>query len=613
MRNNMKTSRLFLIGVAITGIVAVSCTDNYESLPVDQFTKEYVFSTTDSAGSMATEYLNAIYVELPNGHNRVGSDYLDAASDDALSLYFDSDPDVRRLQTGSYTSSNMVSSDMMWKACYSSIRKCNTFINGIDRVPYNTTYTNALGSVRPLGVSYKAEARFLRAFFYFMLLERYGGVPLLGDKEFDLNDNLEIPRNTFAETVDYIAGELDDIQDSLRSYPMSDAANFAHVPTKQACIALKSRLYLYAASPLFNGETLEAGNEYVGYASYDASRWQRAAEVAKEFIDNYGLVGTKKSMSTAKFHLTDKGSYTNAFINYFGGSNHEIIFFRNNGEGYSQETNNGPLGFSGPRLGKGRTNPTQNFVDAFPMLDGKMRGESSKYPYDPQNPYANRDPRLDLIVLHQGSQWLGNTLQTYQGGANNPSSAGRYSQTSYFLRKFMGNCTTSTEYSSHADLWIYLRYGEILLNFAEAANEADDTYRSAHMDDILMALKTLRWRAGIEAGSDNDVAAYGLEKGSYGLKSGMTREELRKVIHNERRVELAFEEHRYFDIRRWREAEMIFRTPLQGMRIVAGSNSMNYSPIDLVQVNWTDKMYLYPIPYTEVNKNKNMVQNPNWK
>ncbi len=177
----------------------------------------------------------------------------------------------------------------------------------------------------------------------------------------------------------------------------------------------------------------------------------------------------------------------------------------------------------------------------------------------------------------------------------------------------MGNCTTSKEYSSHADLWIYLRYGEILLNFAEAANESDDAYRSAHMDDILMALKTLRWRAGIEAGSDADVSAYGLEKGSYGLSSNMTRDELREVIHNERRVELAFEEHRYFDIRRWREAEAIFQTPLQGMRIVAGSNRMNYSPTDLVQVNWTDRMYLYPIPYTEVNKNKNMVQNPNWK
>lgn len=609
----MKLNKTIIFGLVATGFAMLSCTDNYESLPVNQFTEEYVFSTTDSAGAMATEYLNSIYVSLPNGHNRVGNDYLDAASDDAMSLYFDSDPDVRRLQTGSYTASNMVSSDMMWNNCYAAIRKCNTFINGIGRVPYNTTYTNALGQVRPMGVSYKAEARFLRAFFYFMLLERYGGVPVIGDKVFNINDDLQIPRNTFAQTVDYISGELDNIQDSLRSYPMADATNYGHVPTKQACIALKSRLYLYAASPLFNSNTLEAGNELVGYSSYDATRWQKAAETAKEFIDNYGLIDTKKSMNATKFHLTDKGSYVNTFINYFGGSNHELIFFRNNGSDYNQEKNNGPLGFSGPRLGNGRTNPTQNFVDAFPMLDGKPRGESKKYPYDPQNPYANRDPRLNNIVLHQGSPWLNTTLQTYQGGANNPSSAGRFSQTSYYIRKFMGDFSKSTEYSSHYNLWIFLRYGEVLLNFAEAANEADDAYRTAHMTDILNVLKALRWRAGIEAGTATDATQYGNEQSLYGLRSDMTRDELRKVIHAERRVELSFEEHRFFDIRRWREAETIFQSPLQGMHIVAGSGAMNYAPIDLVKVNWTNKMYLYPIPYTEVNKNKNMVQNPNWK
>ncbi len=590
--------------LAVISVFAISCTDNYEGFPVDQQTEEYIFSETDSAGSMATEFLNNIYNALPSGHNRVDNDYLDAASDDAISLYFDSDPDVRRLQTGSYTASNQVSSDMMWGKCYTAIRRCNIFINNIDRVPYNTTYINALGEERPMGVSYKAEARFLRSFFYFLLLERYGGVPVIGDKVFDINDNLEIPRNTFAETVDYIANELTEIQDSLRSYPLQDANSFAHVPTKQACMALKARLYLYAASPLFNEKTLEAGNELIGYPSYDANRWKLAAEAAKEFIDNYGILGTKKSMNSSKFHMTDKGSYTATFINFYGSSNHEMIFFRNNGNGKSHETKNGPLGFSGNKLGNGRTNPTQNLVDAYPMLDGKPRGESDKYPYDPQNPYANRDPRLDLTILHQGSQWLNTTLQTYQGGANNPSSSGRYSQTSYFIRKFMGDFTKSIEYSSHYELWTYLRFGEVILNFVEAANECDDAYRNENMEQMLLALRTLRWRAGIEKG---------VEETQYGVPSNMTREEMRELVRNERRIELSFEEHRYFDIRRWRIAEEIFSKPLQGMHIVAGSSTMNYTPIDLVDVKWTDKMYLYPIPYTEVNKNDNMVQNPNWK
>ena len=594
----MKLNKTAIILIGIVCAMITACTDNYESLPVDQYTEEYVFSNTDSAGVQATRFLNAIYSTLPNGYNRVGSDFLDAASDDAISLYIDSDPDVLRLQTGSYTASNLVSSDMTWNRWYESIRSCNIFINNIDRVPYNTTYINALGETRPMGVSYKAEARFLRAFFYFQLLERYGGIPLIGDKVFDINDNLEILRNTFAECVDYIVSELDDIQDSLRLIPMRDAAAFAHVPTKQACMAFKARVLLYAASPLYNGNTLEQGNVYVGYTDYDPNRWTKAADIAWRFIEDYGYIETRSSMNQNKFKLADK--FYDAFINYFSTTSREAIFFRNNGSGTSVERNNGPLGFSGNRLGNGRTNPTQNLVDAYVMKDGKPRGESS-YAYDPQHPYDNRDPRLDYTVLHQGSLWLNTLLDTYQGGTHNPSGSGRYCQTSYYMRKFMNNFETSTEYSSHTELWIYFRFAEVLLNFAEAANESPN--REAYLPDIYKVLIAIRYRAGIEPGADK----------YYGLDTSMNQEQLRKVIHNERRCEMAFEEQRYYDIRRWREAEHIFSNPLQGMQVIKGSTSVVYTPIDLLKVNWSDKMYLYPIPYTEVNKNRNMVQNPNWK
>lgn len=604
----MKSIKYNILFLGALIALTTACTDDYESLPVNQYTVEYVFSETDSAGVQAVRFLNAIYSTLPSGYNRVGSDFLDAASDDAISLYFDSEPDVARLQTGRYTASNQVSSDMNWGTWYASIRKCNIFINNIDRVPFNTTYVNAreyvddsgntvTGEERPMGSSYKAEARFLRAFFYFQLLERYGGVPLVGDKVYDINDNVELPRNTFAECVDYIVSELDDIQDSLRSLPMRDASAFAHVPTKQACMAFKIRLLLYAASPLFNGKTLEQGNPYVGYTDYDASRWDRAAEAAKEFIDKYGILSTRTSMNRNKFQLIS--DYYKVFSNYFSSDTREVIFFRNNGSGTSVERNNGPLGFSGNKLGNGRTNPTQNLVDAFLMKDGKPRGQSA-YTYDPQHPYDNRDARLDYTVLHQGSQWLNTQLDTYQGGANNPSGSGRYSQTSYYMGKFMNDFRTANEYGSHTELWIYFRFAEVLLNFAEAANESE--HRDAYMDDIINVLIPIRFRAGIEAGSDN----------RYGLDPTMNREAMRQVIHNERRCELAFEEHRYYDIRRWREAETIFRQPLQGMQIVKGTNQTVYTPIDILTVNWSDQMYLYPIPYTEVNKNSNIEQNPNW-
>lgn len=589
----MKRNKHILILSAATVLGLTACMDNYETLPADEFTTEYLFSTTDSLGTQARQYLNSIYDILENGHNRVGGYYLDCASDDAVAIDMDGEPDVLRLATGRYSASNRVTSDMRWGEYYTGIRKVNILLSGIDQVPYRATYRNALGQTRPLGVSFRAEARFLRAWFYFQLVRRYGGVPIVGDKIFDLDDDMELPRNTFAQCVDYIVSELNDIQDSLRSVgTMTNLAEFGHAPTKQACQALKGRVLLYAASPLFNGNTLEAGNELVGYPAYDAARWKLAADAARELIEGEGHKG--------KDSLTLTEDQRDVFLNFYSyGANPELIFFRQGGNGTSVENNNGPLGFTGTRMGNGRTCPTQNLVDAFPMVDGRKRGDSPTYSYTDAAPYANRDPRLDKTILHNGSQWLGTTLATWQGGTNNPANGADYSLTSYFMCKFMGKFQTATEYSSVLHVWVMFRYAEILLNFAEAENEAEGPTA-----EVYDALYTLRSRAGIRRGS---VTGY-----RYGLKQDMTKEEMREVIHNERRIELAFEEHRYYDIRRWREAEQIFQQPLQGMQVVEGQGVTSYTRIDVLKVNFAPRNYLYPIPYTEVNKNRNMVQNPNW-
>lgn len=146
--------------------------------------------------------------------------------------------------------------------------------------------------------------------------------------------------------------------------------------------------------------------------------------------------------------------------------------------------------------------------------------------------------------------------------------------------------------------WVMFRYAEILLNFAEAENE----YLSSPSQDVYDAIIALRKRAGIEAGNDN----------LYGLRDDMSQADMRKVIQNERRIELAFEEHRYWDIRRWRLAEMIYAQPVKGMFITTSLTGTTYIPQDVLTVDWDNKRYLYPIPYSEVIKNKNMVQNPNW-
>ena len=577
------------IGAWMLLLTAVSCTDSYEGTPVNMFTEDYLFSRTDSNGVVARQFLNRIYWYMRNGHNGVNGDYLDAASDDALSVN-SGDPDVYKLAVGRYSASSTIPSDMIWTDPYGLIRRVNILLNGIDVVPFNTTYIDALGNARPLNVSMKAEARFLRAYFYFELMKRYGGIPIIGDKVYDLNENIEVPRSTFEQTVKYIVSELDAIKDDLRSLPLPDAAANAHVVTTQAAQALKIRVLLYAASPLFNEKPVESGNELVGYATYDRERWKTAADAARSFMNAYGTDGGPLGLDP---------NFKDVFTNWYDNTIHkEMIFFRENDSNTSIETANGPLGLSGAKQGNGRTNPTQNLVDAFLMKDGYfINEEGSAYEYDPQHPYDNRDPRLEYTIIHNGTNWLNNTMQTWQGGANNPLGSS-YSLTSYYMRKFMGNFESGSEYQATLHNWVMFRYAEILLNFAEAENE----YLSSPSQDVYDAIIALRKRAGIEAGNDN----------LYGLRDDMSQADMRKVIQNERRIELAFEEHRYWDIRRWRLAEMIYAQPVKGMFITTSLTGTTYIPQDVLTVDWDNKRYLYPIPYSEVIKNKNMVQNPNW-
>ena len=592
MNIKQKKCLAFFIGIGIFFLSA--CTDSYESFPVDQFTEEYVFSTTDSLGTQAIGFLNYTYSLLPNGHNGIGGDYLDAATDNAISIR-QNDPDVYQLAVGRYSAASRITSHMGWGEYYEGIRRANIIINNIDVVPFNITFVNFEGEVKALNYTVKAEARFLRAYFYFELVKRYGGVPLLGDRVFKLGDDMEIPRNTFKECIDYMVSELDDIKYDLRSVTMPDAASSAHAATIEAAMALKCRILLYAASPLFNGKTIsldsENQRELVGYADYDIRRWKEAADAAQYFIDTFGPDGAK-TVDLARNQMA-------IFLSFYSSSaNPELIFFRQGGQDKTIETANGPLGFTGNALGNGRTNPTQNLVDAFLMRDGKMRGKSASYPYNTQRPYDNRDPRLALAILYNGSNWLGTVLETNQGGANNPTNSAEYTKTGYYMRKFMGNFTGATEYGNSYHLWVIFRYAEILLNYAEALNE----YEASPPKEVYDALILLRTRAGIDRGSDRQ----------YGLDPNMTQEEMREVIQNERRIELAFEEHRFWDIRRWRIAEEVFKEPLKGMSIVKTLSSTIYTEVDVLDVRFEEKRYLYPIPYSEVIKNSNMVQNPKW-
>ena len=584
----IRNKYLTFLGVGLL-FMASACNDGYEKEPVEHFTLDYLFSRADSAGIQARYFLNNIYYEhLPSGYNRINGDFLDAASDDAISIN-NNEPEIYKLFMGRYSAVSRLT-DMEWGGYYQGIRKANILINNIDVVPFNLTYINALGETKPLNYTMKAEARFLRAHFYFELVKRYGGVPLIGDNVYVLGDDVQLPRNTFAQCIDYIVRELDEIKDDLRSLPMADATEFAHAPTKEACLAMKARVLLYAASPLFNEKPLEAGNELIGYPSYDSGRWNLAAQAAKDLIDQYG----PKGKGTLNLAQADR----NIFVDFYGGNNPELIFFRPVGKNKSIETANGPLGFSGNSLGNGNTNPTQNLVESFLMKDGTKYVSTSV-----DDPFKNRDPRLDFTILHHGSRWLNTTLDTQVGGTHNPSGA-QYSRTCYYMAKFMKDYQTSSNYEDNIHLWVMYRYGEVLLNYAEALNEVALAGGTIDNKEVLNSLIQLRKRAGIEPGNEN----------YYGLPAPQNYDaaEMREIIRNERRIEMAFEEQRYWDIRRWRIAEDIFKEPLKGLNIQVVGNKTIYNEVNVLSAEFDTKRYFYPIPYSEVIKNGNMIQNPNW-
>jgi starch-binding outer membrane protein, SusD/RagB family len=578
-----KCFQILLIGSVISAAFFSACRKAYESVPLgQQIPTEIAFDPHDSAGTYAMRFLLTTYNEaLVNNHNRIGNNYLDAATDDAVSSQ-SGIPDVQKIATGAYTSVN-TNADNIWSRNYTAIRDATVFAVNINHVPMAEKLPTGL----PARAAYRSEARFLRAFLYFELLKRYGGVPIIGDSIRQLNDDIQLPRRSFGDCVNYIVNECNDIKDSLRTQEMINTTTYGRV-TKGAAMALKAKVLLYAASPLFNGGNIDPSNPLTGYTAEDKNRWKLAADAAKELI----ALGTYKLMDNFKDIFITQAAPV--------GANTESIFWRQNGLNTSVETNNGPVGYTSAGA-NGVTSPTQNFIDAFTTDEGKNITDVTSG-YNPNEPYEHRDQRLSYSVFYNGSPWLNRPVETFEGGLDKPGGTVQQTKTGYYLRKFMGNFETvngGAVYSNTVHDFIYFRYAEVLLNYAESVNEFSGPSPEVH--DVI---HQLRKRAGIAAGSDN----------TYGVPSGLSQTDMRKLIQNERRVELAFEENRFFDIRRWKIAEEVYAAPLKGFNIQKSSGGhVNYNPVTvLTPVFRSPQMYLYPIPYNEVIKNPQMVQNPQW-
>jgi hypothetical protein len=581
----MKLRNPILFALAGITTALVSCEKQYPPVPVDQTTLAYVFNTTDSAGVYALAFLQTCYLEtFENGHNRINNtDYLDAASDDAMSASL-SVSGVQNIATGAYSAATP-NADDQWTHMYAAIRDNTIFINDIYRVPLNLKQPNGL----PALPAYRSEARFLRAWCYFELVKRYGGVPLLGDTVFTITSNAQVPRNSFSDCINYIVSECNDIQDSLWAVAEITGATYGRI-TQGAALALKTQALMLAASPLYNGGNISPSNPLTGYTNYDVTRWQTAAAAAQAVMNSgiYSLMPNFEQVFTTQAQPV--------------GANTESIYWMQVGENTSVEDLNSPIGYSSEGA-QGNTSPTQNLVDAFPTDSGYAitAGNSE---YDPNNPYSNRDPRLTETVFCNGvSLWLNRYVQTYDGGLDKPGGTVVQTKTGYYMRKFMGpfeQVTGSPQFGNTVHDWIYCRYAEILLDYAEATNEF-----SGPSTAVYNVLFQLRQRAGIYPGTN----------GYYGLTMNLDQADMRTAIQNERRCELAFEEKRFWDIRRWQIAAAAYNTaPLVGMDIQAQPNeplSYNRVPV-LTTVFKVPGMYLYPIPYSEVVKNPQMQQNPGW-
>jgi starch-binding outer membrane protein, SusD/RagB family len=544
--NNRNSYILYILFVAAT---FTSC-KKYELVPLNNTTTDLVFDSRDLTGVLARQVVTNLYSTMPNGFNRIDAVPLDAATDDAIASAFNNASEV--LSQGRLTAENNV--DDRWAASYTGIRRANEYLSKENQIP---DIQLALEKRY-----WRSEVRFIRALHYFELIKRYGGVPLIGNKIFGTNEEINIAKNSFDECVNYIVSECNAIKDSLRLEPLS-SADWGRIP-RGAAMALKAKTLLYAASPLNN-------------TTNDITKWQAAAKAAKDIIDlNY-------------YQL--EPVFANTFLTR---TSREIILAIQRQQTSDLEQFNSPVGYNvAPISALGYVSPSQELVDSFPMRNG-LSINTNGSGYDANNPYANRDLRLDATVFYNGMMWLNRPVETFEGGKDKPAGIQRQTRTGYYMKKFLGNFGTATAYAAQTHNFPIFRYADVLLMYAEAQNEAGVTA------DAYTQLRAIRTRAGITAGTGN----------TYGIPNGLTQAQLRNIIRNERRIEMAFEEQRFWDIRRWKLAENMNGKEIKGMTITKNGATFTYTPTLAAKLYFTaPKHYLYPIPFGEIISNNKIVQN----
>lgn len=518
--------------------------------------------------------------------------------------------------------------------CYKYIRQANIFLQKAH--PIMTTGTQGDQLLEDELTQMKANVRFMRAFYHYLLFEQYGPIILVKDKIYDATEDQDVPRNTVDEVVAYIDSELTAVASELTQEPIFEDKDYRAWPTKGVALAVRAKLWLYAASPLLNGGYREAlavtnpdGTRL--FPDYDAGKWEKALAACKDFID-YAEAGRYELY---KEYKDDNGAVIDpdkSVYNLFQKYTHEIIWATANNDwgGMNGDAFDRRIAPRCEKNGLGSTGVTQELVDAFYMKDGLPISATAYLPqsilyqeegygtYKDQNDnfskkytnvsvsnrYLNREPRFYNTVFFNGRQWPVSCNQVlFYNGGNSGVQEGQATLTGYMLFKRFNRSVSLTNpgVASQFRPSIIFRLADFYLMYAEAANEVNP-----NDERVLKYLNLVRERAGLPGVETLNPAIRG------------NQELQRAAIQRERQVELATEGQRYFDVRRWmiadKNGEGRQNGYAHGMNVRGEPNDIDdfNRVVEASQIVFNRKMYLYPMPDSEMRKTKNLVQNPGW-
>ena len=569
----MKNRNIIVALIALL-LTTTGCQDFLDT-KLDTFqTQEMLVTQRGTLYSLAT----AFYTPLRYGFTSLDGNLFCVATDEAQQTVIGGNTLIFNL--GIMNSKSIP--ENLYKNYYEGIRASNKFLEfyaqnpnllklNRDTVGEKTNYDNDKLSIG----WYVAEAHIAKAYYYFELIKRYGGVPIIKSSlENTSADSIYIKKTSYDDVVNYIVSEIDNNKANLQvNWKTSNFATQEGRFTLGAALAIKTRVLLFAASPLNN-------------PTNDIAKWQRAAAAA---IDLYKATGLGLGLES---------SYANYFKSSLTSTSKETIFGIRGGANNTPEKLNYPIATTGGGSG---ICPSQNLVDAYETLNG--------FTYDPANPYVNRDPRFAASIVYNGVTWNNRTILQATGDKDDQANANA-SRTGYYLKKFLTDNLNLVQGTTEQHTWPVYRYGEFLLEYAEALNQA------CGPDGITFTFNGTTYTAPITAKA---ALALVRKRASTSLQAVATTDPVvfNNAVKHERQVELAFEDYRYWDLLRWKDAEIVLNQAIQGVKITKTNTGTDVAPVWVYgyqKVNVSTRTfvaptnYYYPFAYSDVVLSKNTLE-----